>query len=194
MSLASAEAVLAFWFGQPGDTDYGQPKSAWFRKDPAFDEAIRSRFLPTAEAALAGRLADWAETPRGALALLVLFDQFPRNLFRGDPKAFAGDAQARAIADRLIERGWDAELAPVERLFAYLPLEHSESLADQERSLALFTALAATHPGFDGHLDYARRHHEIISRFGRFPHRNAILGRPSSPEEAAYLAQPGAGF
>lgn len=194
MSAAGPEDILAFWFGLPADADYGQARTAWFRKDPAFDAAIRDRFLPAVEAALAGGLADWAATPAGALALLLILDQFPRNLFRGEARAFAGDARARTLAATVIDRGWDAGLLPVQRVFVYLPFEHSESLADQDRSITLFTALAEAVPATDGYLDYAYRHREVILRFGRFPHRNAALGRPSTPEESTYLAKPGSGF
>ena len=186
--------ILAFWFGLPGEPGFGQPRSEWFRKDAAFDDQIRSRFLPGVEAALAGQLAAWAAERQGALALLILLDQFPRNLFRGDAQAFVGDAQALQLAVTAVGKGWDRPLLAVEKVFVYLPFEHSEALADQERSLTLFAALAAEHPGCDGFLDYARRHHEVIARFGRFPHRNAALGRPSTPEEAGYLAEPGSGF
>jgi uncharacterized protein (DUF924 family) len=194
MDCVAPADVLAFWFGRPGETGYGQPRAEWFRKDAAFDAEIRNRFLPAAEAALAGQLADWANDRQGLLALLILLDQFPRNLFRGEAKAFAGDAPALALANAALDKGWDKDLNAVEKLFIYLPFEHSESLADQDRSMALFTALAAEHPGNDGFLDYARRHQEIIARFGRFPHRNAALGRPSTPEETSFLAQPGSGF
>lgn len=186
--------ILAFWFGRPGEPAHGQARSVWFRKDAGFDDEIHSRFLPDVEAALAGKLADWAATPDGLLALLILLDQFSRNLFRGEARAFAGDAQARALAATAIAKGWDQPLLAVEKLFVYLPFEHSESLADQERSLALFTDLAAAHAGCDGFLYYARRHFEVIARFGRFPHRNAALDRDSTADEAAYLAQPGSGF
>ncbi len=186
--------ILAFWFGLPGEPGFGQPRSEWFRKDAAFDDQIRSRFLPGVEAALAGQLAAWAAERQGALALLILLDQFPRNLFRGEAKAFAGDAQARQLAETALAKGWDKGLSAVEKLFVYLPFEHSEVLADQERSVALFSALAAEHSGCEGFLDYAHRHHQVIARFGRFPHRNAALGRPSTPEETSYLAQPGSGF
>lgn len=194
MERTTPADVLAFWFGQAGEPDYGLPRAAWFRKDPAFDEAIRQRFLPAVEAALAGRLAAWAGEPAGLLALLILLDQFTRNLFRNTAQAFAGDPPARRLAEQALASGWDRQLLPVQRVFAYLPFEHSETLADQERSLALFAALAAEQSGYDGYLDYARRHHEVIARFGRFPHRNAALGRPDMPEEADYLAQPGSGF
>lgn len=194
MSGTVAADILAFWFGRPGEPGHGQPRNEWFRKDAAFDETIRSRFLPDVEAALAGRLTTWADSPQGLLALLILLDQFPRNLFRGTARMFDGDAQARSLAERALAQGWDKNLSSVERLFVYLPFEHSEALADQERSVALFAALAAEAPGNDGFLDYAWRHHDVIARFGRFPHRNAALGRPSTPEETTYLAQPGSGF
>jgi len=194
MSPPSPADVLAFWFGHPGEPEYGQPRNLWFRKDAAFDSEIRKRFLASTDAALAGELAAWADRPASALALLILLDQFPRNLFRNDTKAFSGDAQTRLIALSAIEKGWEKPLLAVEKLFVYLPFEHSESLADQERSVALFTELAAKHPGCDDFLDYALRHHEIIRRFGRFPHRNAALSRPSTAEETIYLAQPGSGF
>jgi uncharacterized protein (DUF924 family) len=194
MERTTPADVLAFWFGQAGEPDYGLPRAAWFHKDPAFDETIRQRFLPAVEAALAGRLTAWAGEPAGLLALLILLDQFPRNLFRNTAQAFAGDPPACQLAEQALDRGWDRELLPVQRVFAYLPFEHSEVLADQERSLVLFAALAAEQPGYEGYLDYARRHHEVIARFGRFPHRNAVLGRPDTLEEADYLAQPGSGF
>ena len=194
MDSAAPADILAFWFGRPGEPGYGQPRGEWFRKDAGFDAAIRSRFLPGVEAALAGDLDAWADDRQGLLALLILLDQFPRNLFRGEARAFAGDEQARRLAGLALARGWDQPLSAVEKLFVYLPFEHSESLADQERSVALFSTLAAGHPGCEGFLDYAHRHHEVIARFGRFPHRNAALGRPSTPEETSYLAQPGSGF
>ena len=194
MRIAEPAEILAFWFGQPDDPAYGQARGEWFRKDAEFDAAIRSRFLASVEAALAGQLADWADDRESLLALLILLDQFPRNLFRGAARAFAGDAPARALAEKALAAGWDKGLSAGEKLFVYLPFEHSEALADQQRSLALFAALAAEHPGTDGYADYARRHYDVIARFGRFPHRNAALGRPSTPDEAAYLAQPGSGF
>ena len=194
MERTTPADVLAFWFGQAGEPDYGQPRAAWFRKDPVFDETIRQRFLPAVEAALAGDLNAWSADRQGMLALLILLDQFPRNLFRNTAQAFAGDPVARQLAEQTLAHGWDRQLLPVQRVFVYLPFEHSETLPDQERSLALFGALAAEQPGYDSYLDYARRHYEVIVRFGRFPHRNAVLGRPSTPEEADYLAQPGSGF
>lgn len=194
MANTTPAAILNFWFGRPGEANYGQPRSQWFRKDAAFDAEIGDRFLHAVEAALAGRLTDWPDNQQSLLARLILLDQFPRNLFRHQAKAFAGDAEARQRAEKALAQGWDKPLSAVEKLFVYLPFEHSEALGDQQRSLALFTALAAEHPGCTGYLDYARRHYEVIARFGRFPHRNAALGRDSTPEEISYLAEPGSGF
>lgn len=193
-----ARAVLAFWFAVPGDPEHGRMRRIWFAKDEAFDEEIRQRFLADYEAAAAGGYDGLATTPSGALALAILLDQFPRNLFRGTARAFATDAKARALAERAVEAGFDQRLVPVERLFLYLPFEHSENLADQHRSVALFESLPVT-PNFpeatrDDVVDYARRHLAIIERFGRFPHRNAALGRTSTPEELVFLTEPGSAF
>jgi uncharacterized protein (DUF924 family) len=187
------EQVLAFWFGIPGDPWFCQPRPEWFRKDAAFDERIRREFAPLREALSAGDHRDWLEAPRSALALVIVLDQFSRNLFRGDARAFAEDARARSAADEAVRRGFDTLVTPVERSFFYLPFMHSEDLGDQERSVALFEALAGRDANSSG-LDYARRHRDIIARFGRFPHRNAALGRPSTPEEVAFLAEPGSSF
>ncbi|MBI3154992.1 MAG: DUF924 domain-containing protein [Burkholderiales bacterium] len=190
--------MRAFWFGP--DTGAGAEagfRPEWFRKDPAFDESIRARFGPLVERALtlpAGAPPAWGDAPADLLAEILVLDQFPRNLYRGQARAFAGDARALALALALIARGDDRRLHPVQRLFAYLPLEHAEDLALQDRSVALFSALAAEHTGFADVLDYAERHRDVIRRFGRFPHRNAALGRASTPAEADYLAQPGSGF
>jgi uncharacterized protein (DUF924 family) len=166
--------VTAFWRAA------GPQK--WYRKDVAFDREIAARFLGAHEAAAAGRLAGWEATPDGALALLLLLDQFPRNMFRGSARAFATDPVARAIADRAIAHGFDTSVAGAERAFFYLPFEHSETLADQERSLALSRRAG------DGKADrYAEIHADIIRRFGRFPHRNAVLGRATTAEEQAFL-------
>jgi len=194
MSMAGAGEVLDFWFGAAGSPERGRFRGEWFRKDAAFDATIRERFLPLVEAALAGGLDTWRQSPTGALALLILLDQFPRNLFRGEARAFAGDARARAVADEMVSLGWDRVLSGVERIFVYLPFEHAETLTDQKRALTLFGLLADEQSGFDDTLDYARRHHEVIARFGRFPHRNAALGRESTAAETAWLALPGSGF
>jgi uncharacterized protein (DUF924 family) len=173
-ALAMPEDITAYWRAA------GPAK--WFRKNAAFDREITARFLVTHEAAAAGRLADWETTTQGALALLLLLDQFPRNMFRRSARAFATDPLARAVADRAIARGFDLSVAAAERTFFYLPFEHSEDLADQERSLTL------SRQAGDGKADeYAESHADIIRRFGRFPHRNAVLGRASTPEEQAFL-------
>jgi uncharacterized protein (DUF924 family) len=170
----TAAEVTTFW------RTAGPPN--WFRPDAAFDREIEARFLASHEAAVAGRRGDWEATPEGALALLLLLDQFPRNMFRGSARAFATDPLARRIAERAIARGFDARVASAERVFFHWPFEHSEDLADQERSLAL-----ARQSGDSEVVKYAEMHADIIRRFGRFPHRNAILGRATTPEEHAFL-------
>jgi uncharacterized protein (DUF924 family) len=190
---ATFAEVLGFWFGEPQSPELGRSRPQWFRKDRAFDESIRSRFGATLEAAAAGRLEGWEDTPYAALALAIVLDQFPRNLFRDDPRAFESDARALAVARRAIARGFDRVLRPIERTFLYLPFEHSEELAAQRRALALFSRLR-DFPDCASSIDYARRHYEIILRFGRFPHRNAALGRASTEEEQRFLTQPGSRF
>ena len=166
----------------------------WFRKDEAFDAHIRARFGALIDAAIEGGLRAWEATPHGALARLIVLDQLTRNVYRGTPRAFAGDAQALALAVALTQAGQDRLLPPMLRAFAYLPFEHAEDLAMQARAVELFQLLSQAQPGFDGMLDYAQRHQEVIARYGRFPHRNAILGRPSTPEEVEFLRQPGSSF
>lgn len=188
----TAHDVLDFWFA---DTSTAH----WFVADAAFDAQIRERFGGAADTAANGRLDGWADSPPGWLALLLLLDQFPRNLYRGDSRAWAQDASAQRIALSGIARGDDRRLPPLQRVFAYLPLEHAEDKALQRQSAAWFEALCAEapppqHERFGEFLDYARRHRDVIARFGRFPHRNAVLGRTSTPEETIYLAQPGSGF
>ena len=177
MSKAPAQPspadVVAFWRAAGPDR--------WFKKDAAFDDEIRRRFLALHEAAAAGKLTAWEASAEGALALLILLDQFPRNMFRGQARAFAGDPLARAIASRAILNGFDGAF-PDMRGFFYLPFEHSEDLADQERGLTLYKAAGDA----DG-LKWAEIHADIIRRFGRFPHRNAVLGRVSTPEERKFL-------
>lgn len=192
----SAEKILRFWFGDPADPngEYGQQRQVWFKKDPAFDDAIRQRFLGDVERAIAGDLDDWRQGPRSCLALVLLLDQFPRNLFRGNARCFGGDRAALTTAYHALDRGYDQQVLPVERIFFYLPLEHSENLADQNRSVELTRSLHATHPEFESTLDYALRHRDVIDRFGRFPHRNQVLGRETTPEEAEFLQQPGSRF
>lgn len=187
------QAVLDFWFGPPDSPEFGQQRSQWFRKAPDFDREIRDRFEPLYRRGAAGELDDWQTAPESCLALLLLLDQFPRNLYRGRPQAFATDDRARAAADRALSAGFDRRLLPVQRWFVYLPFEHSENWADQARSLELFATLKDD-PASASAIDYARRHAEVIARFGRFPHRNAILGRESTPEEREFLQQPGSSF
>jgi len=191
---AQAQDVLDFWFLPPDNRDYGQARGEWFRKDDAFDAHIRARFGTLIDAAIEGGLRAWEATPHGALARLIVLDQFTRNVYRGTPRAFAGDAQALALAVALTQAAQDQQLPPMLRAFAYLPFEHAEDLAMQARAVELFQLLSQAQPGFDGMLDYAERHQEVIARFGRFPHRNAILGRASTPQEVEFLRQPGSSF
>jgi uncharacterized protein (DUF924 family) len=191
----TAQDVLDFWFLPPGAQGHGDQRAVWFRKDAAFDAAIRDRFGALIEQAVGGGLREWDQQgPSGVLARILLLDQFTRNAYRGTPDSFAGDALALAAARQLADSGADQQLTPVQRSFAYMPFEHAEDAAMQQRAVDLFTALAAANPGYDGVLDYAHRHRGVIARFGRFPHRNEILGRASTPDEQAYLAQPGSGF
>jgi len=166
--------VVGFW------RDAGSEK--WFKKSDAFDEEIRSHFGALYEEAAAGKHDDWAESTEGALALVLLFDQFSRNLFRGSAKTYAQDAKAREIARRAIESGFDKEVEPALRSFFSMPFMHSEELADLDRCAAVAHA-----SGAEGTLKFARHHRDIIRRFGRFPHRNAILGRHTTPAEQAFL-------
>lgn len=180
MSDSKAAEVLRFWFDE-------HPKD-WFVKSPAFDAEIRSRFLEIHQAAAAGELAHWADEGGSCLALVIALDQFPRNMFRGEARAFATDSLARAAARVILELGWDKQMTQPEQLFAYLPFEHSESLEDQHLSCALMKNFDAEQ------LRYAIRHREIIERFGRFPHRNGLLGRESTAAEIEFLKLPGSGF
>jgi uncharacterized protein (DUF924 family) len=190
-----AQDVLDFWFLPEGAEGRGQQRIEWFRKDEAFDTAVRERFGALIAQAMAGGLREWDEIgPRGTLARILVLDQFPRNAMRGKPESFSGDTLALLAARQLVESGEHMALSPVERQFAYMPFEHAEDARMQEQAVTLFTELAQAHAGFDEALDYAHRHRGVIARFGRFPHRNVILGRASTPEELAYLALPGAGF
>lgn len=196
--MNEAARVLAFWFGTPDSDEWDQVRSVWFTKDPAFDETVRQAFLPAWDAARAGR-DDWSmaidASPEVGCARIVLLDQFPRNMFRGDPRSFATDGQALELAARMVERGDDLRLpTPYHRMFCYMPFEHAESLEAQRRSVELMTALREDTAGRVDVVDWAVRHLEIIERFGRFPHRNAILGRESTPQEVAFLRLPGSGF
>ena len=188
MNAPGFSEVLDFWFGAPDSPERGRSRKAWFKKSEIFDAEVRSRFLATWERAARGELERWRATPLASLALIVVLDQFPRNMFRGTARAFSSDPLALAAARSMIVREFDRLLSQEERGFAYLPFEHAEDLAAQRRSLALCQALDAEHIG------YAKRHYEIIVRFGRFPHRNAVLGRESTPEEIEFLKQPGSSF
>jgi len=190
-----AQEVRDFWFGAPGSESAGRPHREWFVKSDAFDEQIRQRFGATIDIAVAGGLREWdAEGPEGVLARILVLDQFIRNAWRNTPQSFAGDTLALVAARRLVDSGAHKELPPLQRAFVYMPFEHAEDAFMQERAVELFTALAAEHPGFDEMLDYAHRHRGVIARFGRFPHRNEILGRASTQEEIDFLRQPGSRF
>jgi uncharacterized protein (DUF924 family) len=176
--LATPQQIIAFW--RTAGPDH------WFNKDATFDEEIRRRFLATHEAAAAGKLRDWETSAEGALALLILLDQFPRNMFRGDKRAFATDELALAVTAGALIEGFDGEVDKDMRSFFYLPFEHSEDLADQERGIALYKAA-----GDEDGLKWANIHADIIRKFGRFPHRNKILGRETTPEEQTFLDEGG---
>ena len=187
------ETIIEFWFGAPGSAERGHSRAMWFKKDAAFDEALRARFGALHAAAVAGKCSAWEGEPASQLALIVVLDQFSRNLYRGTPAAFACDAAALRLAKNLVARAADAALLPVMRSFVYLPYEHSETLADQDESVRLFEFLEAE-PATKGLAEWAHKHRDIVHRFGRFPHRNAILGRASTDAEIAFLQQPGSSF
>ena len=193
-TAGEADAVLDFWFGAPGSPQFGTARKAWFSKDAAFDAAIRERFGALVERALRGELDAWAEAPRSALAQILLLDQFTRNAFRATARSFAGDARALAAASRMVGSRQDQSLPPLMRAFVYLPFEHAEGLAMQDEAVRLFTKLVSEAPEHADMLDYAHRHRAVIERFGRFPHRNEVLGRRSTAEEIAFVKQPGSGF
>ena len=189
-----AAEVLDFWFGRPDEAHHLQPREQWFRKDENFDALCAQRFGPLIDAALRGELQAWTAQPLSALALVVVLDQFTRNTRRGTAGMFAGDARALAAARTLVASGADRTLPGVMRQFIYLPFEHSEDLADQRESMRLFSQLGQDEPALAGLVEWARKHEVIVERFGRFPHRNAALGRTSTPEETEFLKQPGSGF
>lgn len=199
--IAQPEHVLAFWFGPPGSAAEvaGRQRTLWFGKSAENDQVVAERFAATLVAATAGALDHWAATARGRLALVIVFDQFPHHIHRDQAQAFATDPQALALSLEALAAGEDARLEPIERVFLYLPLEHAESVEMQEQSVALYEQLArAAAPDeralFDNFLDYARQHRDVVARFGRFPHRNEILGRPSTADEVEFLKQPGSRF
>ena len=194
MSLSPrATALLDFWFGSVGDADRECHRAIWFKSTDEFDAALRREFLSDYEAAAAGALLSWEASAEGALALVLLLDQVPRNIFRETPRAYATDAAACATADRALERGFDQMVPPAWRLFFYMPFHHSENIADQRRSVALFNALPRN-PDRRGSLRrYGCPYIEVIERFGRFPHRNEILGRQSTAAEIAFLSRKNSG-
>ena len=184
-----ASDILAFWFGPQPHAE----RDVWFRKDDAFDREIRDRFGDALGAGIAGAFGEWCVAPPGSLARVILLDQFTRNAFRDTPDAFAGDSRALATTLHALDRGFDATLDPYERWFLYMPLEHAEDLALQDRAVELFAALARD-TGVDSPLPWVNRHRDVIRRFGRFPHRNQILGRASTDEERSFLEEPGSRF
>lgn len=199
--MENVEKILRFWFGTATDDVEvaEQCGDMWWKKNPEIDNEIRERFEGELNAAVKREHEDWLVESRGRLAMIILADQFSRNMYRGTPRAFANDALALSWCKDGLDSGVDGELRPIERVFLYMPLEHSESIEDQNRSVALFTQLAQKvapqqRKLFDGYVDYAVRHRDIVQRFGRFPHRNAILGRESTQDEIAFLQQPGSSF
>ena len=194
MMERDALAVMDFWFGRHGDRGRDTPRQQWFQKSDAFDEQIRDRFGMLIPRAIAGDLRAWAAKPEGAVAQILVLDQFTRNVYRGSAQAFAGDARALTAAQALVNAGLDRTLPGVQRQFVYLPFEHAEDMAAQNESLRLFAQLERDAPEVGELLVWAQRHHDIVARFGRFPHRNAALGRTSTPEELAFLGQPFSSF
>ncbi len=199
--MTDPEDILDFWFGQLDELGCASPnqRKLWWTKSNAFDQAIRSKFLAEYEAVAAGDRESWRNSPRGALAYIIVLDQFSRNMFRNTAEMFDADPLAREVCCEGLDAGFDEELGFDERVFFYLPLEHSEEVADQERCLEVFEALCATAPeslqaDAEYYLDYAKRHRAIIDRFGRYPHRNEILGRVSTEEELEFLKEPGSSF
>jgi len=194
--MTAVGAILTFWFGPPDsqEASYAQRRKLWFGKSSETDEYIRTAFYTLYVQAALGELDSWQNQADSCLALILLLDQFPRNMFRDDPRAYEADSKALAVARRAIAHGFDQSLSPLQRLFLYLPLEHSEDLADQEESVALIQAIAQECPELQDSYDYALRHRDVIARFGRFPHRNEILGRESTPDEKVFLTQPGSRF
>jgi uncharacterized protein (DUF924 family) len=188
------QAVLDTWFGAPDTETFGQARRQWFTKSAAFDAMLASQFSRAIDRAVLGELASWSATPLGTLALIVLLDQFSRNIFRGSPKAFTGDRMALSLAKSLVASAADRTLPTVfHRVFVYMPFEHDESLESQRESVQRFMQLSleTDDPAIHDNLAYARRHAGVIERFGRFPHRNAILGRQTTPAESEWLKRHG---
>ncbi len=190
--MSTPEEILGFWFGREGEEGYREFREAWFTKDPGFDREIRDRFEPVYEETAAGNLDHWKDEARSCLALIIVLDQFPRNMYRGDARMYATDEKARQAARYAVEHAYDRELSPVERGFLYMPFMHSEEIEDQRLALDLFRRLGKV--GEADPVPYAEGHMQIVERFGRFPHRNAILGRETTPEEAEFLEGPNSSF
>ncbi len=192
-TIVQAADILDFWFGTPDDPAWGKNRKAWWLKDAAFDDEVRVRFLATHEAAARGDLDSWSGTASGSLALLILLDQFPRNMFRGEPRTYDTDAQARAVAKTALDQGFEDGLTDIQRMFLYMPFQHSERLDDQLRSLTLYDRFSEGGDAAESKKS-AQRHYEIVARFGRFPHRNTVLGRSATAEELAFLKEPNSSF
>jgi uncharacterized protein (DUF924 family) len=199
--MESVDSILHYWFGNSADdAEVVREKTVlWWKKNPEVDEEIRRRFEAMLESEIKGELASWGNSPRGQLARMLLLDQFPRNMYRGTARAFAYDEQARRLARQALDQGVDRKLRPVERVFIYLPFEHSEDVQDQATGVQLFEALLEEVPAtvkqpFQNFLDFAKKHKEIVDNFKRFPHRNPLLGRESTPQELEFLKRPGSSF
>jgi uncharacterized protein (DUF924 family) len=188
-----AGEVLDFWFGREGEPEYGQFRDEWFRKDPAFDARVTAQFADLYEEAAGGNLEGWRNDAVSCLALVILLDQFPRNMFRGDGRTHAEDGRALGASKYAVEHALDRELPAFQRMFLYMPFMHSESVEDQRRSVELFERLAGEE-GAPDVVSYAVAHRDIVERFGRFPHRNELLGRETTPEEAVFLTKEGSSF
>ena len=191
--MAGFEEILSFWFGKPENPEFGKPRKVWFSKNERFDREIRLRFFKNYRQAAAGELDFWQELPQSCLALIIVLDQFPRNMFRNTPAAFATDNLALKYARNAVNKGFDRQLLSVQRWFIYLPFEHSENIRDQKQCLELFSNLK-NDPKSEIPIQIAQKHYKIIARFDRFPHRNQILGRESTPEEIEFLKIPGSSF
>jgi uncharacterized protein (DUF924 family) len=196
VATQTPDDVLRFWFGPEGPEGpiAADVRTRWWRKDPGFDEEIRRRFGELHARACAGELEEWCATPRGCLALVIVLDQFSRNLHRDDPRAWAADEAAQRHCLAAVQSGADAELPREGRAFLYMPLMHAEDRELQALSVRKFGELVGDEPGSEGAVKYAEQHKEIVDRFGRFPHRNAVLGRKSTAEEEAFLREPGSRF
>ncbi|NJO94531.1 MAG: DUF924 domain-containing protein [Hydrococcus sp. RM1_1_31] len=191
--MANFKEILNFWFGKPDNPNYGKPHKKWFIKNKDFDEEVRSQFLEVYQQAALGELDIWQKSSFSCLALIIVLDQFPRNMFRDMPKAYATDEKALILAKYAVENRFDRELLPVQRWFIYCPFEHSEHLENQQKAVELFSSLK-NDPDSKNAINYAYQHLKVIERFGRFPHRNKILNRQNTPEEEEFLKQPGSSF